>query len=272
MMRAGRDPAWHGAVGNEEERAVAGRLAGKAVLVTAAGQGIGRASAAAMAREGAEVIATDVNPKLLESLDGIAGITTRVLNVLDDAAIESAMNEAPGLSVLFNCAGFVHNGTILDCTPKDWAFSFDLNVRAMYMTIRCALPKMLERHAQTGNGASIINMASVAGSIRGLPNRCAYGASKAAVIGLTKSVAADFVAQGIRCNAIAPGTVDTPSLDARISAYADPVEARKAFIARQPMGRLAQPEEIAPIVVFLASDESAFATGNVYSVDGGMTI
>lgn len=251
---------------------MAGRLAGKTALVTAAGQGIGRATAAAMAREGAEVIASDVNPKLLESIAGTPGITVRVLDVLDDAAVTTAMAELPALSVLFNCAGFVHNGTILDCEPKDWDFSFNLNVRAMYMTIRCALPKMLERHEHTGHGASIINMASVAGSIRGLPNRFAYGASKAAVVGLTKAVAADFVARGIRCNAIAPGTVDTPSLGERINAYADPAEARKAFIARQPMGRLAKPEEIAPIVVFLASDESAFATGNVYSVDGGMTI
>jgi 2-keto-3-deoxy-L-fuconate dehydrogenase len=247
-------------------------LAGKVALVTAAGQGIGRATAAAMAREGAEVIASDVNPKLLESLAGTPGITTRVLDVLDDAAVKTALGELPPLSVLFNCAGFVHNGTILDCEPQDWDFSFNLNVRAMYMTIKCALPKMLARHAQTGSAASIINMASVAGSIRGLPNRFAYGASKAAVVGLTKAVAADFVAKGIRCNAIAPGTVDTPSLGERINAYADPAEARKAFIARQPMGRLAKPEEIAPIVVFLASDESAFATGNVYSVDGGMTI
>lgn len=255
-----------------EEREVAGRLAGKTALITAAGQGIGRATAAAMAAEGAHVIATDVNPKLLESLAGRTGITTLVLDVLDDEAIKVAMAQLPPLSILFNCAGVVHNGTILDCEPKDWDFSFNLNVRAMYMTIRCALPKMLERHEQTGTGASIINMASVAGSIRGLPNRFAYGASKAAVIGLTKAVAADFVASGIRCNAIAPGTVDTPSLSERINAYADPAEARKAFIARQPMGRLAKPEEIAPIVVFLASDEAAFATGNVYSVDGGMTI
>ena len=243
------------------------RLAGKTALITAAGQGIGRATALAMAREGAKVIATDVNPKLLDTFAGVAGVITRVLDVLDDAAIKKTMDESPPLSILFNCAGFVHNGTILDCGTKDWDFSFNLNVRAMYMTIKCALPRMLEN-----GGASIINMASVAGSIKGIPNRFVYGASKAAVIGLTKAVAADFVTKGIRCNAIAPGTVDTPSLDDRIKTYADPVEARKAFIARQPMGRLAKPEEIAPVVVFLASDESAFATGNVYSVDGGMTI
>ena len=251
---------------------MSGRLAGKTALVTAAGQGIGRASAEAMAAEGAQVCATDLNPALLQGLAGRPGITTRVLDVLDDAAVRRTMDELPALDVLFNCAGFVHNGTILDCGPKDWEFSFNLNVRAMYTTIRCALPKMLERHEKTGKGASIVNMASVAGSLKGLPNRLAYGASKAAVIGLTKAVAADFVAKGIRCNAIAPGTVDTPSLAERINAFADPVEARKAFVARQPMGRLAKPEEIAPIVVFLASDESAFATGNVYSIDGGMTI
>jgi 2-keto-3-deoxy-L-fuconate dehydrogenase len=246
---------------------VSGRLAGKTALITAAGQGIGRASALAMAAEGARVYATDVNAKALASLDGAPGLTTRVLDVLDDAAIERTLGELPPLDVLFNCAGFVHNGTILDCSPKDWEFSFNLNVRAMYVMIKSALPKMLER----GRG-SIINMASVAGSIKGLPNRFVYGASKAAVVGLTKAVAADFVARGIRCNAIAPGTVDTPSLAERIKAYPDPVEARKTFIARQPMGRLAKPEEIAPIAVFLASDESAFATGNVYSIDGGMTI
>jgi 2-keto-3-deoxy-L-fuconate dehydrogenase len=246
---------------------LSGRLAGKIALVTAAGQGIGRASAVAMAREGARVYATDVNPALLEHYAGATGIQTRVLDVLDDGAIARIIDELPPLSILFNCAGYVHNGTILDCSPKDWDFSFRLNVRAMYMTIKCALPKML-----ANGGGSIVNMASVAGSIKGIPNRCAYGASKASVVGLTKSVAADFVTKGIRCNAIAPGTVDTPSLHERINAQADPVEARKAFIARQPMGRLAKPEEIAPIVVFLASDESAFATGNVYSVDGGMTI
>jgi len=246
---------------------VSARLAGKTALITAAGQGIGRASAQAMAAEGARVFATDVNPKSLESVKGSANVTTRVLDVLDDAAVEKAIAELPPLDVLFNCAGYVHSGTILDCSPKDWDFSFNLNVRAMYVMIKCALPKMLEH-----GGGSIINMASVAGSIKGLPNRFVYGASKAAVIGLTKAVAADFVGRGIRCNAIAPGTVDTPSLADRINAFADPVEARKGFVARQPMGRLAKPEEIAPIVVFLASDESAFATGNVYSIDGGMTI
>jgi 2-keto-3-deoxy-L-fuconate dehydrogenase len=251
---------------------MSGRLAGKTALITAAGQGIGRATAIAMAREGAEVCATDVKPALLDSLHGIANVTTRALDVLDDAAIEKTLNELPPLDVLFNCAGFVHHGTILDCAPKDWDFSFNLNVRAMYMTIKCALPKMLARHQQSGKGASIINMASVAGSIKGIPNRFAYGASKAAVVGLTKAIAADFVQKGIRCNGIAPGTVDTPSLQDRINAFPDPVEARKMFIARQPMGRLAKAEEIAPIVVFLASDEAAFVTGNIYSCDGGMTI
>jgi 2-keto-3-deoxy-L-fuconate dehydrogenase len=243
------------------------RLAGKTALVTAAGQGIGRASALAMAAEGARVFATDVNPKLVATYGKVANVTARVLDVLDDDAVAKTVDELPALDVLFNCAGFVHNGTILDCTPKDWEFSFNLNVRAMYVTIRAVLPKMLEK-----GGASIINMASIAGSIKGLPNRFVYGASKAAVIGLTKAVAADYVTKGIRCNAIAPGTVDTPSLHDRIAAFENPEEARKAFIARQPMGRLAKAEEIAPLVVFLASDEAAFITGNVYSCDGGMTI
>jgi 2-keto-3-deoxy-L-fuconate dehydrogenase len=246
---------------------VAGRLQGKTALITAAGQGIGYATALAMASEGAKVFATDVNATLLDRFAGVANVTVSTLDVLDDAAVARVLADLPPLSILFNCAGYVHHGTVLDCTPKDWEFSFNLNVRAMYMTIRNALPKMLDH-----GGGSIINMASVAGSIKGIPNRFAYGASKAAVIGLTKAVAADFVTRNVRCNAIAPGTVDTPSLHDRINAFADPVEARKAFIARQPMGRLAKPEEIAPVVVFLASDESAFATGNVYSVDGGMTI
>ncbi len=249
-----------------------GRLAGKTALITAAGQGIGEATVRAMAHEGATVYATDVNPKLLERFSGAPNIHARALDVLDDAAIARVFDELPPLQILFNCAGYVHHGTVLECAPKDWDFSFNLNVRAMYMTIKCALPKMLDHYESKGVGASIINMSSIASSIRGLPNRFVYGASKAAVVGLTKAVAADFVTKGIRCNAIAPGTVDTPSLHDRINAFADPEEARRKFIARQPMGRLAKAEEIAPVVVFLASDEAAFATGNVYSVDGGMTI
>ena len=248
------------------------RLEGKTALVTAAGQGIGYASAIQMAREGATVYATDVNPKLLVNYSGVANVHPRILDVLDDAAVTKMIDELPALDVLFNCAGYVHAGTVLECTPKDWDFSFNLNVRAMYIAIRAAVPKMLEAHQKNGTWASIINMASVAGSIKGLPNRFVYGASKAAVVGLTKAVAADYVQKGIRCNGIAPGTVDTPSLADRINAFDDPVEARKMFIARQPMGRLAKAEEIAPIVVFLASDESRFATGQIYSVDGGMTI
>ena len=248
------------------------RLSGKTALVTAAGQGIGFASVIQMAREGATVYATDVNPKLLVNYSGIANVHPRILDVLDDAAVAKMIDELPALDVLFNCAGYVHHGTALDCTPKDWDFSFNLNVRAMYIAIKSALPKMLDKHQKTGSWASIINMASVAGSLKGLPNRFVYGASKAAVVGLTKAVAADYVQKGVRCNGIAPGTVDTPSLGDRINAFDDPVEARKMFIAGQPMGRLAKAEEIAPIVVFLASDESMFATGQIYSVDGGMTI
>jgi len=249
-----------------------GRLTGKTALVTAAGQGMGHACAMQMAAEGATVYATDVKPELLEGFKGVPNTTTRKLDVLDDAAVRALIAELPPLDILFNCAGYVHHGTILQCTPKDWDFSMGLNVRAMYVAIQAALPKMLERFDATGKGASIINMASVAGSIKGIPNRFVYGTSKAAVIGLTKSVAADYVQKGIRCNGIAPGTVDTPSLGDRINAFADPVEARKMFVARQPMGRLAKAEEIAPIVIYLASDESAFATGQIFSVDGGMTI
>ena len=248
------------------------RLKGKTALVTAAGQGIGRASVLAMAAEGAQVLATDVNEKLLESFAGVANVTTQKLDVMDKAAIHALIDRSPAFNVLFNCAGFVHNGSILQATDDDWSLAFNLNVRAQFWMIQAALPKMLQQIEQGKGGASIINMASVCGSLKGLPNRFAYGASKAAVVGLTKSVAADFVGQGIRCNAIAPGTVDTPSLGDRINSYADPVEARKNFVARQPMGRLAQAAEIAPIVVYLASEESVFATGQLFSVDGGMTI
>jgi 2-keto-3-deoxy-L-fuconate dehydrogenase len=249
-----------------------GRLAGKTALVTAAGQGMGHAAALAMAREGAHVFATDVNEKLLEAYRGVPNISTRRLDVLDDTAIEALLRELPPLSILFNCAGFVHNGTILDCGPKDWELTMNLNVRSMYVVTRAALPGMIAEHAAKGTWSSIVNMASIASSIRGIPNRFVYGTSKAAVIGLTKAIAADFVGKGIRCNAIAPGTVDTPSLADRIDAFDDPVAARKAFVARQPMGRIATPEEIVPLVVYLASDESSYVTGNVYSCDGGMTI
>jgi len=242
------------------------RLAGKTAFVTAAAQGIGRGAALAFAREGAKVWATDVNEKALAELKS-QGLQTRVLDVTDEQAIAKAAAEAGDIDVLFNCAGFVHHGTILDCTPKDWDFSFNLNVKSMYLVTRAFLPGMLKK----GRG-SIINMASVASSVKGLPNRFVYGASKAAVIGLTKAIAADYVKQGIRCNCIGPGTVDTPSLQGRINAFADPVQARKDFIARQPMGRLGTVEDITGILVFLASDESLFATGNFYAIDGGMTI
>ena len=243
------------------------RLQGKTALVTAAGQGIGRASVLAMAAEGAQVIATDLNPQLLKAFEGVANVRTAVLDVLDKAAIQSLVAGLPPLNVLFNCAGVVHNGSILQANDEEWDFAFNLNVRAQYWMIQAVLPGML-----AAGGGSIINMASVCSSLKGLPNRFIYGSSKAAVVGLTKSVAADFVGKGIRCNAIAPGTVDTPSLQDRINSYPDPVQARKDFVARQPMGRLAQAPEIAPIVVYLSSDESEFAIGQLFAVDGGMTI
>jgi len=243
------------------------RLNGKSALVTAAGQGIGKASVLATAREGAKVLATDRDPALLKAYEGVANVETAVLDVLDKDAITRLVQGMAKIDVVFNCAGVVHNGSILQANDADWDFAFNLNARAQFWMCQAVIPKMLEN-----GGGSIINMASVCGSLKGLPNRFIYGASKAAVVGLTKGIAADFVAKGIRCNAIAPGTVDTPSLQERINSYADPVQARKDFVARQPMGRLAQAEEIAPIILYLASDESVFATGQIFSVDGGMTI
>jgi 2-keto-3-deoxy-L-fuconate dehydrogenase len=248
------------------------RLEGKLVLVTAAAQGMGRAAALAMAREGARVVATDIRDDLLASLWEEASasgcpLETRHLDVTDDAAVEALITGLPPLDVLFNCAGYVHQGSIFECGDDDWDFSFAINVRAMYKTIKAALPAMI-----ANGGGSIVNMASVCSSVKGFPNRFAYGTTKAAVIGLTKSVAADFVGKGIRCNAIGPGTVETPSLHDRMRQLGDVEEARKMFVARQPMGRLATAEEIVPIVIYLASDESSFATGQVFNVDGGITI
>ena len=246
---------------------MADRLNGKVALITAAGQGMGRAAAIAFASEGAQVWATDISAALLKSLESTPSIKTRVLDVTDGKAVERIAAEVGDIDVLFNCAGYVHNGTIMECTEKDWDRSFDINAKAMYRTIRAFLPGMLKK----GKG-SIINMSSICSSVRGLPNRFAYGASKAAVIGLTKTIAADYVGQGVRCNAVCPGTIDTPSLAERINALPDPAQARKDFIARQPMGRLGTVDDLVPLFVYLASDESTFATGVAFSVDGGMTI
>ncbi len=246
---------------------MAGRLAGKVAFITAAGQGMGRAAAEAFAKEGATVWATDLSAQPLGELEGRQGIRTRVLDATDEASVQKIAKEVGAIDVLFNCAGIVQHGPILDATAKDWDHGFNVNVKSMFLVSKAFLPAMLKK-----GGGSIINMSSIASSIRGLPNRFIYGATKAAVVGLTKSIAADYVKQGIRCNAIAPGTVDTPSLQGRINAFADPVQARKDFIARQPMGRLGTVDDIMGILVFLASDESLFATGNTYSIDGGMTI
>ncbi|HZZ02528.1 SDR family oxidoreductase [Paraburkholderia sp.] len=241
------------------------RLAGKTALITAAGQGIGLATAELFAREGARVIATDIR------IDGLAGkpVEARKLDVRDNAAIKALAAELGPIDVLFNCAGFVHAGNILECSEEDWDFAFDLNAKAMYRMIRAFLPAMLEK-----GGGSIINMSSAASSVKGVPNRFAYSASKAAVIGLTKSVAADFITRGVRCNAICPGTVASPSLEQRIveqakaqGATLDVVQA--AFVARQPMGRIGKPEEIAALALYLASDESSFTTGHAHVIDGG---
>lgn len=244
------------------------RLRGKTILITAAGQGIGRASALACAAEGARVIATDIQADLLAGLDGIE---TRRLDVTNRAGVAALAAETGPLDGLFNCAGFVHNGTLLDLSDHDWSFSLDLNVTSIMRLTRAVLPGMLARASETGT-ASIVNMASMASSIKGFTNRCAYGATKAAVIGLTKSIAADYVRHGIRCNALCPGTVDTPSLRGRIAASADPLQAEKDFIARQPMGRLASVSDITPMVVYLLSDESRFVSGQAVLVDGGVTI
>jgi 2-keto-3-deoxy-L-fuconate dehydrogenase len=248
------------------------RLAGKKALVTAAGQGIGRAIAEAFAQEGAQVLATDINAAALAALQGTPGLTTRVLDVTDATAIAALAAEAGALQVLVNAAGYVHAGSVLDCTEADWDFAFTLNVRSMYRLIKALLPAML-----AAGGGSIINVASAASSIKGVPNRFVYATTKAAVIGLTKSVAADFVTRGIRCNAICPGTVESPSLRDRIAAQAQasgqtPAQVEAAFVARQPMGRLGTPAEIAALAVYLASDESAFTTGTTQLIDGGWSL
>ncbi len=244
------------------------RLKGKTALLTAAGAGIGRATAEAFAKEGARVIATDINEAALAGLNAEA----RKLDVRSTEAVEALAREVGPIDVLFNCAGFVHHGTALDCADSDWDFSFDLNVKSMHRTIRAFLPGMLAK-----GGGSIVNVASAASSVRGIPNRYVYGASKAAVIGLTKAVAADFIRKGVRCNAICPGTVESPSLEGRISTLAAQSgqaieEVRQAFVDRQPMGRLGKAEEIAALAVYLASDESAFTTGQIHLADGGFAL
>ena len=244
------------------------RLNGKKALLTAAGQGIGAATARAFAAEGAQVYATDLNDQLLQKLAAeLPGIHTRKLDVRETQAVNALAAELGAIDILFNCAGFVHQGTILDCSEQDWDFSFDLNVKSMYRTCRAFLPAMIA--AKKG---SIINMSSGASSIKGAPNRFVYGTTKAAVIGLTKALATDVIRQGIRVNAICPGTVESPSLEQRIAALGDAAKARKDFIARQPMGRLGTPEEIAALAVYLASDESSFTTGQIHIIDGGWTL
>jgi 2-keto-3-deoxy-L-fuconate dehydrogenase len=251
---------------------MSGRLQGKVALVTAAGQGIGRAIAEKFAGEGAKVIATDLDPKKLEGL----GATLRKLDARSqddiDALGRDIGREFGALDILVNCAGYVHHGTVLDCSDKDWEFSFDLNVKSMHRTIKSLLPAMLEKKA-----GSIVNIASTASSVRGIPNRYVYGATKAAVIGLTKAVAADFIKQGIRCNAICPGTIESPSLEERIADQSrqtgrSPDLVRQDFVARQPMGRLGRAQEVAWLALFLASDEASYVTGHAYLVDGGMAM
>jgi 2-keto-3-deoxy-L-fuconate dehydrogenase len=245
---------------------MSGNLAGKRALVTAAAQGIGAATARALAEAGAAVVATDLNEAGLGWAAGSA-ITARRLDVRDPAAIAALAAELGAVDILVNAAGVVHHGTVLDCTEEEWDFAFDLNVKSLYRMIRAFLPAMI-----AAGGGSIVNIASVVSSVKAAPNRFVYGASKAAVIGLTKAVAADHIRQGIRCNAICPGTIQTPSLDGRIAAFADPVAARKAFIDRQPLGRLGTAEEIAAAALYLAGDGAAFTTGTIMLVDGGFTL
>ena len=247
---------------------MSGRLEGKKIVVTAAGQGIGKATAIAFHNEGAHVIATDLNDKTLADLNKeYSNIKVKTLDSTNNNAILDFVKTLDEVNVLFNAVGFVHHGTILDCEEKDWDFSFDVNIKSMYFMCRAILPLMVKQ-----NGGSIINVSSIASSLKGLPNRFVYGASKAAIIGLTKSIASDFVKQNIRCNSIAPGTVFSPSWQDRVNQSPDPVQAKKDFIARQPMGRLDTAEEIAAMAIYLAGDESTFTTGNTFSVDGGMTI
>ena len=240
------------------------RLAGKKALITAAGQGIGRASVEAYIREGAQVYAADINERSLAELAEIDGVTALQLDVTDPQAIDLALEQTGTLDILFNCAGFVHSGSILECSEEDWDFAFTLNARATFRLCKRVIPAMLEN-----GGGSIINMSSLASSLKGVPNRFVYTASKAAVIGITKSIAADFMTQGLRCNAICPGTVDSPSLHERLRASGDYEKAKKEFIARQPMGRVGKAEEIAALAVYLGSDESAFTTGQTHIIDGG---
>ena len=247
---------------------MSGRLKGKKIVVTAAGQGIGKATAIAFHNEGAHVTATDLNDKTLADLNKeYPNIKVKTLDSTDNNAILDFVKTLDEVNVLFNAVGFVHHGTILDCEEKDWDFSFDVNIKSMYFMCKAILPLMVKQ-----NGGSIINVSSIASSLKGLPNRFVYGASKAAIIGLTKSIASDFVKQNIRCNSIAPGTVFSPSWQDRVNQSPDPVQAKKDFIARQPMGRLGTAEEIASMAIYLAGDESTFTTGNTFSVDGGMTI
>ena len=247
---------------------MSGRLDGKNIIVTAAGQGIGKATAIAFHNEGAHVIATDLNEKTLNDLNKeYPNIKVETLDSTDNKAILEFVKTLDKVDVLFNAVGFVHHGTILDCEEKDWDFSFDVNIKAMYFMCKAILPLMIKQ-----NDGSIINISSIASSLKGLPNRFVYGASKAAIIGLTKSIASDFVKKNIRCNSIAPGTVFSPSWQDRVNQSPDPVQAKKDFIARQPMGRLGTAEEIASMAIYLAGDESTFTTGNTFSVDGGMTI